>query len=182
MSLTTTMQAAVFGSGGLGVPVEWLVFFLVFASVYGILATTGRGGGRGGLFGNNAVNTVIAIVFAFFAAGSSEFIRFFEANFSLMVWVFVGLFFLAFLLEVLGIRGILISREKMKKQPHTWVVIGGLALLLMITIGFGTISKIDVPIIGTNNALMVIGILFFAQMVLYALTGKDVEAKAEKEE
>lgn len=160
------------------VPVEWLVFFFVFASVFGILTSAGSGRDSRGLFKNNAVNVVISLVFAFFAAGDPNFLRFFEANFGLMVWVFVGLFLLAFLLEVFGIRRILVGREEMKKEAQSWIVIGAIVLLLMVTVGFAQLSNLDVPIIGTNNALMILGILFFLWLVSFALhTGETAAAE-----
>ncbi|MBI4017876.1 MAG: hypothetical protein HY366_02945 [Candidatus Aenigmarchaeota archaeon] len=150
------------------VPTSWLAFFFVFAAVYGILTTTGKGGG---IFKNNSVNTLMAVIFAFAAAGNRGFIIFFESNFVTLVWIFIGLFIVAFLLEAFGLRGFK-ARETAKNEPDKAIIFGGLVLLVLITFGFGVLGNIDVPVIGTKNALTILGLLFILQMFFYAYHGK----------
>lgn len=151
-------------------PTEWLVLFFVFAAVYGILTTVGRQRGGSGLFGNPAINALIGLVFAFFAAGNPAFVAFFETNFITLVWLFIGLFVLAFLLEAFGLRG-LPAREKAKEHAHMTIILGGLILLVLVSFGFGLLSDFEVPFIGTKNAIMLLGLLFIFQMFYYAYMG-----------
>lgn len=140
-----------------------LPFLFVLAIVYGMLTITGifkKKDGRP----MNSVNFIIALVFAFFAAGYEPFVAFFLANFGVVLWAFVVLFFIAFILEVVGLR-----RKKVPKgKEDVPIMMGGVIILLLATVGFAYISELEIPVVGTENFMVILGIVVLLLVLYYA--------------
>ncbi len=136
----------------------FLPFFFTLAVVYGLLSIMGEG--DEGLFGKNSVNLIISLVFAFFAAGYSPFVNFFINYFGIILWSFIGLFFLAFFKKA-------ISAGDANRQDK--IIIVGAVLLVGVSLaglGTGYIKDMDIPIIGSENFIVLIG-LFLVMFVFY---------------
>lgn len=143
----------------------FLPFFFVLAVVYGMLSIAN-------IFKNNktggsmkSVNFIIALVFAFFAAGYQPFVSFFLANFGLVLWAFIIIFFIAFVLEAIGLRG---KHRIEKGKEDVPIMMGGVIILLLATIGFSYMSEFDIPIVGTENFMMIVGIILLLLVFYYA--------------
>ncbi len=138
----------------------FLPFFFTLAIVYGLLSVVGKG--DGGLFQKNAINLVIALVFAFFAAGYKPFVTFFFNSFGIILWSFVGLFFLVFFLKIMSIGGGEGRKERM-------VYDGAILLIFVSFLGLGGayFTDIEIPLIGTKNFLLVVG-LFLILYLMYS--------------
>ncbi len=135
-----------------------LPFLFTLAVVYGLLSMMGDE--KEGLFGKNSVNMIIALVFAVFAAGYEPFVVFFFSYFGIILWAFVGLFFLAFFKKVLS------TGKKDKKEK---AIYAGVILLVFASIaGLGTIyaPEFEIPVLGTQNFVVVLG-LFLVLYVIY---------------
>ena len=139
-----------------------LPFLFVLAVVYGMLSIanvfkthTGKP--------MNSVNFIIALVFALFAAGYSQFVSIFFANLGIILWAFIILFFIAFAFEAIGLR-----RKRAKGKEDVVMIITGIIILLLITIGFSYISEISVPVIGTENFIIIVGIILLLIIFYYA--------------
>ena len=136
----------------------FLPFLFVLAIVYGLLSIVN-------IFKSKPVNVVISLVFAFFAAGYSPFVNFFFLNFGLILWSFVILFFIAFIMEAIGLRG-------RKKVPHgkenLAMVIVTIIIILFAAAGFAFIEDLDVPYVGTDNFLMILGLVLLVVIIYYA--------------
>lgn len=125
----------------------FLPFFFTLAIVYGLLEITD-------IFDNKAVNLIISVVFAFFAAGYSPFVAFFFNHFHLLLWVFIGLFFLAFFRKALTSGGETNQTEKM-------MIIGVIFLLALAfgTFGLQYFTGTEIPVIGYWNLVTLIGLV-----------------------
>jgi len=141
----------------------FLPFLFVLAIVYGMLTITGIFKTKDGR-PMNSVNFIIALVFAFFAAGYAPFVNFFFANFGAVLWAFIILFFIAFILEVVGLR-----RKKVPKgKEDVPIMMGGIIILLLVTVGFTYISDLEIPIIGAQNFMVIIGLVLLMLVLYYA--------------
>ncbi|MFP4046040.1 MAG: hypothetical protein ACLFS3_03195 [Candidatus Aenigmatarchaeota archaeon] len=138
----------------------FLPFFFVLAVVFGLLSITGD---EEGLFGKNSVNLIISLVFAFFAAGYSPFVDFFFQYFGVILWIFIGLFFIAFFMQALGIK----KAQEQKNWKFAMAILG-IVFLILITVGVSLIEEIDIPVLGTDNFLMVIFLLLALGGFFYA--------------
>lgn len=135
----------------------YLPFFFVLATVFGLLEIVN-------VFKKKPVNFIIALVFAFFAAGYEPFVKFFFQYFSIVLWSFVGLFFIAFFMEVFGLR-----ESKVKKgEENVPVVMGGIILLLFITIGVHFLPELNISFLSKRDILLIAGLLLMGLMFFYA--------------
>ncbi|MCD6477417.1 MAG: hypothetical protein J7K87_00220 [Candidatus Aenigmarchaeota archaeon] len=138
----------------------FLPFFFVLAIVYGLLSMVNV------FKGKKAVNFIISLVFAFFAAGYQPFVNMFFTEFGLILWSFVIIFFIAFILEAIGLRGKKKLAEPGKEDLP--LIMGGILVLILATVGFGYLSNINIPVIGTENVLLLIGIFLLLLIFYYA--------------
>jgi len=137
----------------------FLPFLFVLAIIYGLLSMVNV------FKGKKSVNFIISLVFAFFAAGYQPFVNFFFAEFGLILWAFVIIFFIAFILEAIGLRG---KKKIAPGKEDLPMVLGGILVLILVTVGFGYFSDFDIPIIGTENLLILIGVFLLLLMFYYA--------------
>jgi len=135
-----------------------LPFLFVLAITYGLLSIVN-------IFKSKPVNLIISLVFAFFAAGYSPFVNFFFLNFGLILWTFVGLFFVAFIMEAIGLRG----RKKVPRGKENLVmIIVTIVIIFLAAAGFKYIENFDVPVVGTDNFLIILGLVLLLVIFYYA--------------
>ncbi len=134
----------------------YLPFFFTLAVVYGLLTIIGDE--NKGLFKKSSVNLIIALVFAFFAAGWQPFVEFFFTYFGLILWAFIGIFFIAFFKKALG-TGDAGNKDK--------VIFSGIILLVFVsvfTILRAYFPRLEVPVLGTGNFLFLVGLFLILYM------------------
>jgi len=136
-------------------PEEFLMPFLfVLVDVFGVLQITR-------VF-NKGVNFIIAIVLAFFAANNPVFISLFWSQLINVVIFFVVLFFLAFILEMFGLRG-------KGAQAKEGLIIYGAILFVLLSIGFKyTETFPELPYIGGGENLMLLIAIVLILAVFWA--------------
>ncbi len=138
----------------------FLPFFFTLAVVYGLLTMIGKE--EKGLFGKSSVNLMISLVFAFFAAEYDPFVTFFFDYFGIILWSFIGLFFLAFFKKALA------SGEESKKDK---IIIVGIILLVAVSFGsygLGYLTEIRIPVLGHENFVVLVGLVLVLFMLYNA--------------
>lgn len=143
-------------------------FLFVFAVVFGLLELTK-------VFKNRAVEAAIAVALAAFAATQTTFTTMLMSWLPAVVSLFVIIFFIAFILELTGLR-------KARTQPEKIGVLG-IVLLLLFAVGGVALSQLDItlPYIGgPQNILFAIGLIFIVS--LFWLAFRIGEGKPEKAE
>lgn len=166
MSLETGFSSLLTGSSSIQ---PFLPFFFVLAIVYGVLSVTN-------IFKKTSVNMIIALVFAFFASGYPPFLNFFFNNFGYLLWSFIVIFFIAFFMEAIGLRG----KDSSKKGKDIGILIIGIAILLLITF-VGRVSEMNIPILGSENFLILIGLFLLVMIFYYAyLHGRESEGETRR--
>lgn len=120
------------------------------------------------IFGNNsAVQMIIAIVLAYFASTYEPFVSTLYAYFPSITWFFIAMFFIVFVLEVFGLR-----KGTDKKDHELNMVIYGVLLLLLMTIGISQARAFgiyEIPFIGNlENLAVLLGIIFILGIFYFA--------------
>jgi hypothetical protein len=135
----------------------YLPFFFVLAVIFGLLEIVD-------IFKRKSVNLIISLVFAFFAAGYEPFVQIFFNYFSLILWSFIVIFFIAFLMEALGLK-----KSKVKHgEENLPVIIGGVLILLLVTIGIQFFPDFNISFLSKNDTLLLAGLALLAIMFFYA--------------
>lgn len=151
---------------------KWLPFFFILAVVYGLLSITP-------IKWPKSVNLIIALVFAFFASGSPSFMRFFFKNFDLVLWVFVGIFFIVLFTELVQrVRKVGIT----KGREEIPMIFGLVSIILLITVGVGALpaaSGIVAMLGGQQNFLIAVGLLLLVIVFYFAYELGREELPAE---
>lgn len=133
-----------------------VLFFFVLAIIFGILEITR-------IFKNKAVNFIIAFALAFFAVNNASFVQFIVPQFGLISAFFIIMFFIAFVLEVFGLRG-----PKSGKPAEERMIINGAILLLLMVFGFMNASLIpELPYIGSGTNLIVLVALIIILVIFW---------------
>jgi len=130
------------------IPEFFIPFIFVLAVVYGSLQVAG-------IFKNKAVNLIIAIVFAFFAASTGFVSEFIYSIFPYAVLLFIIFFFLALVKKsILGRVG--------KGGPPDWTMWIVLAVLILLLLAAGQefINDIISPLgISGESLLWIVGFI-----------------------
>lgn len=148
-----------------------LPFLFVLAIVFGLLEVVD-------VFKKKSVNVLLALVFAFFAAGYEPFVSFFFVNFGLILWGFVFLFFIAFIMEAIGMRG---KKKVPPGKEHLPMVVVTIIILILGAAGFAYIKDLEIPVVGTDNFLMIIGLILLVVLFYYAYEyGRGKEKTVEE--
>lgn len=134
----------------------FITFLFVLAVVFGVLQLTK-------VFKVSAVNVVIAIVIALFAASYPPFVSTLWTFLPSITWLFVILFFVAFIMELFGLRKP--SAPGQREDKSFAMILTGVILIIFITIGINFIPNI--PSIGQQN-IMILAALFFMFIIFYA--------------
>lgn len=146
-------------------------FLFVLAVVFGVLRI-------GKVFkGNPAVEMVIALVIAFFAASYQPFTSVLFQYLPSITWFFIAMFFLVFILEIFGIR-----KPKEKEEHEKNLIIYGILLLILFSIGVSRLEglAVQIPLIGGGeNIALLIGLIFIIGIFWYAY-GIKAEAPQQK--
>lgn len=137
-------------------PEEFLMPFLfVLVDVFGVLQLAR-------VF-NKSVSFLIALVLAFFAANNPVFINLFWSQIINVVIFFIALFFLAFTLQLFGLRG------KGAPKAKEGLVIYGAILFVLLSIGFNyTETFPTLPVIGGGENLMLLVSIILILAVFWA--------------
>lgn len=124
-------------------------FFFMLAIVYGALEVSG-------VFKNKAVNALIAVIIAFFAISSAQFIEFVYNILPYAAILFVIVFFLGFLTSPFR------KKEGKKEMDYTLlIVIAGLILIFLANQSSGILDLQNSNII-TLIGFAIILIIFYA--------------------
>lgn len=136
----------------------FLPFLFVIAVIYGLLSLVD-------VFKKKSVNFIISLVFALFAAGYQPFVNFFFLNFGNVLWSFVILFFVAFIFKALGLTG---KRKIPPGKENVPMVIATIIIIFLAAFGFAYIKELKIPVIGTENFLVVLGLVLLVIIFYYA--------------
>lgn len=160
------MAAALIPSIQLLVP-----FLFVFAVVFGLLEITH-------VFKNKAVEAAIAVALAVFAASQPTFTTMLMSWLPSIVSFFVIIFFIAFVLELVGMR-------KKTTSPHEKAGYLGVALILLFTVGGFAFMQtgLQLPIIGgAENIMFALGLIFIAALFWIAFKiGEEEKPQAPQQ-
>lgn len=146
----------------------FLPFLFVLAIVYGLLTVTGKSKAGVGFFGKNSVNFVISLVFAFFAAGYQPFLDVFYQYFGVILWIFVGLFFITFLKELFGSSDKDDDKSIFRKYPTEIMILALAGLLSLIHVESEDLAR-NLPVT-TENFVMIAGLTFL--VIVFWIAGK----------
>ena len=122
-----------------------VTFLFTLAVVFGMLQI-------GKVFKNKAVIALISLALAFFASTYSPFVTTLWNYLPSITWFFVGLFFIAFVLELtrkVGGEG---------EDRTLTMIVTALALLVFLVIGARNVPSLE--FIGQQNLLMLVGLIF----------------------
>ncbi len=149
----------------------FIPFLFVLAVVFGILELSNV------FRGNRAVVAIISIVIAFFAATNTQFTSMLFQFLPSITTFFVAMFFIAFLLEIVGLGRKGSLREE---GAETRVMVLGLILVVFIAIGVENIPQIS--LIGTDNLLIIIGLvlLFMIFFAAYKIGSQQEGRRAQR--
>ncbi len=148
-------------------------FLFVMAVVFGVLRIANV------FKGNPAVEMIISLVIAFFAATYQPFSAVLFLYLPGITWFFVAMFFLVFVLEIFGIRG---KKAADKESAEKNMIIYGVLLLVLFSIGVSRLQDLPVqlPLIGGGeNIALLVGLIFIIGIFWYAYNIKT-EAPQQK--
>lgn len=118
-------------------------FLFVLAIIFGVLELTG-------IFRNRAVNFLVALSISFFTITNASFVNMLWSQFGNITSFFIIMFFIAFVLEIFGLRG----KDKAKDDD---IIIYGAILLILFSFGFVYSNLIpSIPYIGGGSNFIVL--------------------------
>jgi len=130
-------------------------FLFVLAIIFGVLELTN-------IFRNRGVNFLVALAISFFAITNATFVAFLWLQFGNITAFFIVMFFIAFILEIFGLR----KGEPGKSRAPEAMIINGAILFILLSISFLYIDLIPpLPFIGGGTNLL----LFFAIIFILAI-------------
>jgi len=150
-------------------------FLFVLAVIFGILEITH-------VFRNRGVNFLIALAISFFSVTNASFVAFLWSQFGNITVFFIVMFFIAFLLEVFGLRRPVPGKSRSEEA----MIIVGVFLLLIMIFGFMYAKSIpELPIIGSGTNFVILAAIIFI-LILFWIAFKagpeTVKAEAGKRE
>lgn len=129
-------------------------FLFVLAIIFGVLELTK-------IFRNRGVNFLVALAIAFFTITNTAFVSLLWNYFGSITTFFIVMFFIAFVLEVFGIR-------KGGHQPPSSIIINGGILFILLSIGFLYASQIpELPFIGSGQNLVFLFVIIFILVIFW---------------
>lgn len=124
-------------------------FLFVLAVVFGVLRISKA------FKGNAAVEVIISLVIAFFAATFPPFTSMLFNILPSVTLFFIAMFFLVFILEIIGVRG------KGKGEPVTNIIIYGILILVLFTIVANHSNLIPaLGIMSQDDLVLGVGLIF----------------------
>lgn len=131
-------------------------FLFVLAVIFGVLELTH-------VFRNRGVNFIIALAISFFTITNTAFVTFLWSQFGNITTFFIIMFFIAFVLEVFGLRG-----PRTPRAGGEGIVINGAILLLLLVFGFTHSDLLpSLPFIGGGSNLIVLFALIFILIIFW---------------
>jgi hypothetical protein len=143
-------------------------FLFVLAIIFGILELTG-------VFRNRGVKLLISLSIAFFTVTNSAFVELLWSQFALISGFFIVMFFIAFVLQVFGIRG-------QAPTGGEGIMINGAILVLLLVFGFASSNLLpQIPFLGGGTNLISIAALILILVIFWAAfkTGEQPQAQQQ---
>lgn len=149
-------------------------FIFVLAIIFGSLELTR-------IFRNKGANFLIALAIAFFTVSNAAFVDALWSSFGLITAFFIILFFIAFILEIFGLR-----KPTQPGRGEGGLIIIGLIILLLLSFGF-MYSRLlpSLPIIGGGpNLISLFVIIFILVMfwVAFKIGAETIKVEGPKKE
>jgi hypothetical protein len=149
-------------------------FLFVLAIIFGVLELVH-------VFRNRAVNFLIALAIAFFTVTNTAFVDALWSYFGVITAFFIIMFFIAFVLEIFGLR-----KPKQLGQPgggEGGLIIVGVVILLLLSFGFMYSNLLpSVPIVGGGQNLLSLFIVIFILVMFWMAYKVGREPLPMKEE
>lgn len=149
-----------------------ITFLFTLAVVFGALDLVN-------VFKNRAVSAVIAAAIAFFAASYNPFVTTLWFYLPNITWFFIVIFFIAFFLELFGLRR---PRGEAYKES---IVIQGAILFILLSVGWMVIEQFpfEIPYIGGGqNVILFFGIILILAIFWSAFKLKPEQVQAQQKE
>jgi hypothetical protein len=133
--------------------INFLVPFLfLLAIVFGVLELASP-------IKNRAVNTIISLAIALFAASYGPFLALLWGYLPSITWFFIVMFFLAFVMELFGLR-----KKGINPEDHASNMVAlGAVFFILISVGWSVLQQfpVSIPILGGGqNLLLLLGLIF----------------------
>lgn len=130
-------------------------FLFVLAIVFGVLDLSK-------IFGNRGVNFLIALALAYFTITNTAFVTLLLSYFGSITAFFIIMFFIAFILEVFGLR-------KGQHSPTLSMIINAGILFILLSVGFLYAEQIPTfPYIGGGQNLIFLFIIIFILVIFWS--------------
>lgn len=156
---------------GLGEPAT-ISFFFILAVVFGVLKLSN-------VFKNNAVHAVVALAVAAFVATQASFVSILWVYLPSITWFFIVMFFIAFALELFGVR----KGGRGEEGALQGMIVGGAVLLILLSVGWMLLQSfpVNLPVIGGGqNLIFLLGLVFIISLFWGAMkSGGMPQAKGQ---
>lgn len=139
---------------------QFIPFFFTLAVAYGALQVSE-------LFKNKAVNTLIALIIALFAASNADLVSFIYFILAPATMLFIVFFFIGFLYKFF---------KKRENMDFTLVVIALGLLLLLLAAGAADSQLVPISNMFSENMIVLLGLVFIIAM-FYASYRQSEEGK-----
>jgi hypothetical protein len=115
------------------------------------------------IFKNRGANFLIALAIAFFTVSNAAFVDALWSSFGFITAFFIIMFFIAFVLEVFGLR-----RPNQPGGGEGGIIIVGVVILLLLSFGFMYSSLLpSIPIVGGGSNLLSFFIVIFILVMFW---------------
>ena len=132
-------------------------FLFVLAVIFGVLELTN-------IFKNRGVNFLVALPISFFTITNTSFVALLWSQFGNITTFFIIMFFIAFVLEVFGLRG----PKPPGSRGEGGMMINGAILLLLLSFGFTHSGLLPtLPFLGGGSNLIVLFALIFILIIFW---------------
>jgi uncharacterized membrane protein HdeD (DUF308 family) len=148
-------------------------FLFVLAIIFGVLEITN-------VFKNRGVNFLVALAISFFTITNTTLVAFLWSQFGNITAFFIIMFFIAFVLEVFGLR----RPKQGESRGEGGMIINGAILLLLLGLGF-TYSNLlpSLPFVGGGpNLIILVALIFILAIFWMAFKVGREKIVPEKEE
>ena len=145
-------------------------FLFIFAIIFGSLKVANvfksRDSHGNVTSENTAVNFIIALALAFFAASNTSFVQLIWSQFGNIAAFFIIMFFIIFVLEAFGIRH---KRGEPGKEGSDALIINGAILFILLSISSLFINSLPaIPGIGSGQNLLLLIFIVFILVIFWS--------------
>ena len=148
-------------------------FFFILAVVFGVLKLSN-------VFKNNAVHAVVALAVAAFVATQLSFVEMLWNYLSGITWFFIVMFFIAFALELFGVRKARPGEGEQKAMEG--MIVGGAVLFILLSVGWMLLRTfpVNLPLIGGGeNLIFLLGLVFVISLFWGAMKSGGLSPPAK---